>query len=158
MRGIQTSRKDLCYKSFCRSFLAWPVITKVVKIPSVYGIGRRVAHVYESLLIEPRIRRIRLTPSQTLYSRPTSELSYFYLDVLCCPFHSGFARKILHSFLTCLMRATCPTNVFHANKQHHINPTISATHPSGRGAHGSCGHQRHTCSSHKFGAPEKCNP
>lgn len=36
-------RKDLCYKSFCRSFLTWPVITNVVKIPSVHGIGRRVA-------------------------------------------------------------------------------------------------------------------
>ena len=44
-----------------------------------------------------------------------------------------------------------------ANKQYHINPAISATHPSGRGAHGSCGQQRLTCSSETFGAPEICN-
>jgi hypothetical protein len=45
----------------------------------------------------------------------------------------------------------------HANKQYHINPAISATHPSGHAAYGSWGQQRHTCSSKNFGASETCN-
>ena len=39
-------------------------------------------------------------------------LSYLKMDVLCCLLHSAFARKMLYSFLTCLIRGTYLAKVF----------------------------------------------